>query len=439
MEILLFLPGIFGSKLALGDEEVWPPKVGEVLTGYKRVDKLLSPDLQVTGVVKSACIDIYGSILDALEDAGYEADGDRRLAPHPYDWRRDLLKLADDLDARLSGLAAEHGPGVEIKLVCHSMGGLVARACLEKPRAAAPDWADAVKLCVFLATPHNGAPLAFARAIGAGGGSMGLSEKQLIKLSSAPAFPSGYQLFSTEDLTPIWRLDGGGPPFEGVSLFDPDTAANYPLNPANLAAAKALFARLDIARRPPGCRYFSIVSAAHETVTRFDEEGGRAEAVKVRESGDGTVPVQSAAVLRIQTAYVVANHLGVAQNDTTHRLLRMLLGVEEPDAVAAAVQPGLAPELSLSARVVAEDEGYEIVVAAGADGIDGAIVIEREGRAGAFRQVRKLRAQVKAEGARRLSLEGPELRPGRYRFRLVSEGASTGEEDLVVMKRNQDP
>jgi phospholipase A1 len=192
MEVVLFLPGILGSKLRSPDAEVWPPTPLEVLAGYKRINDLLRSDLTPSGVIESVCIDVYGRVLNALRGFGYHEDAaSRRLIPYAYDWRRNILNLARDLDATLTQLVHDD-PDVEIKLICHSMGGLVARACLESANAVGRPWAGAVKLAIFLATPHNGAPLAFARAIGVGGASLGLSEVDLRRLSAAPEYPASY-------------------------------------------------------------------------------------------------------------------------------------------------------------------------------------------------------------------------------------------------------
>lgn len=130
MEVLVVLPGILGSKLATPDgEEVWPPTPLEALRGYRRTAKLLRPDLRPTGIVERVCIDVYGSLLEALDGLGYgEGGAQYSLVRHAYDWRRDLVDLADELGETLDALVDAHGPDVEIKLVCHSMGGLVARA-----------------------------------------------------------------------------------------------------------------------------------------------------------------------------------------------------------------------------------------------------------------------------------------------------------------------
>ena len=443
MEVVLFLPGILGSKLETpAGEEVWPPTPLEALGGYKRIAKLLQSDLKVTGVVEKVCIDVYGSILIALQRFGYtDAGAHLRLIRYAYDWRRDLAALSDELGQTLAGLVAQYGPGVEIKLVCHSMGGLVARGCLEKPGASAQPWAGAVKLAIFLATPHEGAPLAFARAVGVGGSSLGLNETQLRQLAEAAGYPAGYQLFPPAGLEPIWQLDHPIP-FHGKSLFDPAVEANYGLNAGHLAATSAFHARLDPARRPQTCRYFAVVSAVHETITRLDEDFGVAAPVKVKSSGDGTVPIQSATALRVQTAYVEANHVGVAQKPVSHKIVGILLGKLPVEPVVAGFADGpAAMSLSLSERTVAEDQGYEIVVVSEpTDGLAARIRVQRDVGDGRLEEVRTLALDAQAPGLERVSLQGPKLARGRYVFDLLTgDGdAPADTEELLVTGVNRD-
>lgn len=443
MEILVFLPGILGSSLSLPDgEEVWPPTPFEALRGYRRIDKLLRADLAPSGIVERVCIDVYGAVLDAFQELGYAEDGgQRRLVKHAYDWRRDLADLSDELGERLRGLAEEHGPEVEIKLVCHSMGGLVARGWLEGSPAAREPWARAVKLAIFLATPHEGAPLSFARAVGVGGSSLGLNPAQLRRLAEAPGYPTAYQLFPPANLLPLWRLDDPVP-FKGLSLFDPAVAANYGLNREHLAATTRFHARLDPARRPESCRYFSVVSAAHETVTRLDQDSGEAIAVTVKSAGDGTVPIQSATALRVQTAYVEANHVGVAQKRLTHKLIGMLLGARLVEPLPLEFDVDLsgfetAMNLSLSERIIAEGEDYEIVVTTTPkDVIDVQVRIRKESD-GSWTPAGEIPIVAQSRGVERISIKGPLLAVGHYAFDLV-DGAGTEYDSEELLVSGQD-
>ncbi|HSN70189.1 MAG TPA: hypothetical protein VLT59_01715, partial [Steroidobacteraceae bacterium] len=50
-------------------------------------------------------------------------------------------------------------PVPEISILAHSMGGLVTRGALDQARRLRHAWPDRVRTCVFLGTPHHGAPL----------------------------------------------------------------------------------------------------------------------------------------------------------------------------------------------------------------------------------------------------------------------------------------
>ena len=434
-ETVLFIPGIFGSRLrAAGGELVWPPTPAEAVgVGYRRTDKLLRADLHADGVIGRLCIDVYGGVMKALEDMGYEDGGAAlELIRYDYDWRLDLITLAGALDARLTALVEQH-PATVIKLVCHSMGGLLARACLERAGASARPWYDKVALAVFLATPHQGAPLAYARAIGVGGGSMGVSEADMQRLCAAAGFPTGYQLFPPAALQPVWSLDGATLPLAPTSVFDPALAAAHPLTVQNLAAAANLATALDVSRRPPRCRYFAVASAAHETVTRLDQRLGDLTPVKVKASGDGTVPVTSAAALPIQTAFVEANHMGVPAKPATQRLLAMLLGRARPGPVIAATLAGSAPRLSLGDRLVTEGDPVEILVTTPPrDRLSAVIRIDQGFDDAAMTSVAALEVRAEAPELARVALTAPPLGVGRYLFRLEVDGVSVDLEELLV-------
>jgi hypothetical protein len=136
LKAVVFIPGILGSSLVdpSTNQEIWPPTATEVLTGYRRIDQLIKNDLKVSGVIEKVCVPVYKPILDALKSSGISEDGkDYRLFTHAYDWRRDLNILADELRKSLDEIADLIGAEGSISLICHSMGGLIARAALESP------------------------------------------------------------------------------------------------------------------------------------------------------------------------------------------------------------------------------------------------------------------------------------------------------------------
>ena len=66
---------------------------------------------------------------------------------------RDLADLLERL------VMAWPGPIDEIAMLCHSMGGLVARSACHYAEAAKLSWRGRLKRIAFLGTPHHGAPL----------------------------------------------------------------------------------------------------------------------------------------------------------------------------------------------------------------------------------------------------------------------------------------
>ncbi len=434
MKVIVFVPGIMGSELlrADGTDKVWPPTVLEAtVSGYQRTADLIRADLRVGDVIGSVCIDVYGSILESLAAAAAKIGG--VFVPHPYDWRRDLDALGIELGARLDALVAQYGADTEIMLVCHSMGGLVTRGWLERPAAAGTPGVTATRLAAFLAVPHEGAPLAFARAIGVGGGSVGMSADDQRRLSGAPGFPAAYQLFPPAALRPIWRIDGAVP-FDGVSLFDPSLVDSQGLKTDHLEAAAAFARYLDPGCKPAACRYFAVVSATHKTMTRFDMTRGTISPVTVTGAGDGTVPVRSATSLPVATAYVDADHVGVTQHANTHTLLAMLVGAEEPGAVAASATD--APAISVSPKFATVGEDYEIVVLPGAAApFTGTVAIEQVKTDGTFQTGETVPVAAASAGVRTIAITGPALPPGRYRAKLLRDGAELATTDLVMMQR----
>ncbi len=435
MKVIVFVPGIMGSELLRpnGTDKVWPPTVLEAtVTGYGRTEELIAPDLRVGDVIGSVCVDFYGSILDHLAATAAKIGG--VFVPHPYDWRRDLNGLGTELGARLDALVTQYGADTEIMLVCHSMGGLVTRGLLERPGAATSPGVKATRLAAFLAVPHEGAPLAFARAIGVGGGSVGMSAGDQRRLSGAPGFPAAYQLFPPAALRPIWRLDSAVP-FEGLSLFDASLVGPQGLETTHLQAAETFAGQLDPSRKPPACRYFAVASGTHKTLTRFDMRTGTISPVTVTGAGDGTVPVRSSTALPVPTAYVDADHVGVTQHASTLALLAILLGAEVPGPVASfAITDDSA--VSVSPKFATVGEEYEIVVLPGhAAPFTGTLSIDLERADGTFQTSQTVPVAAASPGVRAIAITGPPLPPGRYRARLLRDSAELAMTDFVMMQQ----
>lgn len=120
---IVFVPGILGSQLKIGDFTYGK----DPIEAHKLVFEPRQPVEPATlneftahliGRIFKKDVDIYGKGLNAAQSA----NRGRPLLEFPYDWRDDLDKLADDLEAFLN----KQIPGKKFVIVAHSMGGVIA-------------------------------------------------------------------------------------------------------------------------------------------------------------------------------------------------------------------------------------------------------------------------------------------------------------------------
>lgn len=141
------LPGILGSNLKLDGKRIW---LGfRFLNGLKRLawDPATAARVEPDGPIDG----VYEDLIDRLADT-------HEVIPFAFDWRRPIEdeahRLADAVDQALIARASSRQP---VRLVAHSMGGLVARTMqLERPdtwqRLMARDGAR----LLMLGTPNAG-------------------------------------------------------------------------------------------------------------------------------------------------------------------------------------------------------------------------------------------------------------------------------------------
>src|SRR5439155_1340645 len=104
--------------------------------------------------------DVYTAYNDLVrflrDEGGYVLDRD--LFTFGYDWRLDLMHEV----ARLRVFLFRFNQTDRMDVVAHSMGGLLIRAYLERY----PD-DQRIANVIYLGTPQRGAPMAYAKLIGA--------------------------------------------------------------------------------------------------------------------------------------------------------------------------------------------------------------------------------------------------------------------------------
>jgi len=157
--LVVVLPGVMGTHLGVGDaaksDRVWFDPLDIAGGGLDKI---------AWGRPAVVPEDLFGMFYGKLCK---HLAASHRVGRFPYDWRQPLDVLADRLAQVLKAhLAISPQP---IRLLAHSMGGLVVRACIHRHR----DVMDAVMArdgarLVMLGTPNQGAYSMVANLIGKG-------------------------------------------------------------------------------------------------------------------------------------------------------------------------------------------------------------------------------------------------------------------------------
>jgi pimeloyl-ACP methyl ester carboxylesterase len=164
-DVIVLLPGVTGSVLQKDGAPVWavsgtmlwealwqPGHVAEALTvkGDDPLAEDLGDGVRATGLIRGlslipgliTIVDGYGAIADSIQQyfevvpGTPESAGPANFLEFPYDWRRDNRFTARRLQRVLEEVVPRWrrytgNPDAKAVVVAHSMGGLIARYCLE--------------------------------------------------------------------------------------------------------------------------------------------------------------------------------------------------------------------------------------------------------------------------------------------------------------------
>jgi hypothetical protein len=154
--VVVVLPGVMGSHLRVGAKDrVWFDPLDIASGGLAKIE-WGKPTVEAEELFAMS----YGKLCRYLADS-------HRVEPFPYDWRQPLDVLAERLGEFLDRLMKQTQQ--PIRLLAHSMGGLVVRACIHKRRPVidALMARDGARL-VMLGTPHQGAHSMVENVLGKG-------------------------------------------------------------------------------------------------------------------------------------------------------------------------------------------------------------------------------------------------------------------------------
>ena len=365
-QIAIIVPGIMGSVLKQGNETIWPGEVSELLFPYKKMDQLMSLDLDPVDVIRSISTSRqYADLIDSMTTCGFDEEGPpKTLFVCPYDWRKPNELAAERLAKMIEDAAHLHNGDLDIFLIGHSMGGLVSRYYLESGGFTQRTGFANVKRLITLGTPHRGAALALS-AIAGLEPCLFLSGSQVRQLANDARYPALYQLLPPQGEPFVWDDDPDSQ-YLPVDIYQPAVRMALKLSAANLDAAREFHARLDLAKRPMGVEYFFFYGTRQATVSTVYfrktgcEEGraeGRIRKLELENAGDGTVPVWSGMQPGIQGRPVGGEHGRIYKNGMLRSTLATLMGKKGVLAVSAEL-----PDMAIRDHVTAPDKDVRVVV-----------------------------------------------------------------------------
>ncbi|GAB5412903.1 MAG: hypothetical protein Cons2KO_05060 [Congregibacter sp.] len=229
---VVLVHGAFGARLCDAEgREHWPGSIKDlllssfedialpILDGEKKSAAQLTPCGMTDEV---AGRDFYGRIEATLMGPGgylltrpgtKPASGSRTYYRFVYDWRKDNVQSARELDALVDQIREDHAdPTLKVDIVAHSMGGLITRYWLRYGTVDVLNdndfpvnnrGGDKARKVILVGTPSLGSTSALQQLIN--GAHLGVTR---IPAEVLLSFPSGYQLLPHPIVEPILGTSG---------------------------------------------------------------------------------------------------------------------------------------------------------------------------------------------------------------------------------------
>ncbi len=277
----------------------------------------------------------YTDLENYLRDHGGYIE-DTNLFVFGYDWRLDLKSQADAFNDYLNKNVPDKSQKVDV--IAHSMGGLLIRAYLD----AHPD-DQRIASITYLGTPQQGAPMSYAKLIGAASlvdrfnGQLGTFLWKLnldTETFLVQNFPSAYELLPRFNF--VLTSGNSGSSFEPIQTSFERLSNSMLVTKANDLYSNKLAG--------PGVipRSFAIDGTQHRTLDRLDYTNPKCPKGLSDPTGDGTVPSVSSGLFLNQNAYMYVDeeHAALPANGAVQQqILNILDGNENVKAQGILTSP----------------------------------------------------------------------------------------------------
>ncbi|MEK4451021.1 OmpL47-type beta-barrel domain-containing protein [Paenibacillus sp. FSL L8-0506] len=337
---IIFLPGIMGSELFLGDEQVWEPENSKNLPRIR--SQINSLQMTTLGESKNN-ISVHNSISDYDDILAFFKNEGFHVVDFPYDWRLGSSINAQKLKERIN-IERAASPYSNYYIVAHSMGGIVATEFIRQGNS------NLIKKMITIGTPFLGAPQAI-NMLETGN----LTDNLLAVLLAGDAVknleknvPSIYELLPTKDYfsyqtngyieTQTYQ-DPYGPRMKVRKYNTFSDTESYIKNSRDWSnnglfdKAKDFHSALDVLNTLKKVDSYFIVGDQKTTPGKLvyhslsinDKVLADVKSIQ----GDGVVPVSSATVGfkldKARTFYITRSHLGLVKStEVQQKILKIL-------------------------------------------------------------------------------------------------------------------
>lgn len=308
--IVFVLPGIMGSHLNIGEREVWLRYLALLRGGLGDLADVNAKDVAPVALVG----DGYRELCEFLQNS-------HEVIPFAYDWRRSVTDAAGLLAIEVdNALRRTRQP---VRIVAHSMGGLVVRAMI----AARPDLWDRVcerdgARLLMLGTPNRGSHDIVEALLGT---STTVQQLALLDLTRdwagivdiVATFPGVLELLPSDaDFLKVARWQQYRDKRHGSAVPDEALLDAVRETQDSLAAQLSLFPHSD--------RVHYVAGKSPRTVTGVEIVDGRVVLTCTTE-GDGRVTYESGRLPAVRTWYMEAAHGDLAAHEPGFRALQEVL------------------------------------------------------------------------------------------------------------------
>jgi pimeloyl-ACP methyl ester carboxylesterase len=362
------LPGLTGTLLDAQGQRIWIDLPQLAIGGLGRLE-IGDPGIEPSGLVNL----YYGDLIEHLSAS-------HAVIPFPYDWRRSIrdeaARFADAVDERLRETERP------VRIVAHSMGGLVARAAL----AEAPGvWQrfkerDGSRL-VLLGVPNGGSHSIPLLVMGRDQtmkmlAALDFTMSRRQHLAIVSAYPGLLELLPRDPSLDLFAATG----WAELQANDGDGAAGW-ITPQtdDLASAAAFRARLEAA--PVDVERMLYIAGQNVTVDGIMIDRQRRRAVFTRTNeGDGRVPWRTGILPGMRAWYTDAAHGDLARHRPAFAAIVDLL--ERGTTTKLPTTPPATRDLEAPAPIEAErmevfPDGPDLMAAAMGARITGPAAIRR--------------------------------------------------------------